>query len=619
MMNRPPRWASLCVLVFSLGALGTAHAQTAPVGNAHPSAEVAEISSQPFGDILGQPSGTLAEKLAFAEELDLEPLRDLAVFHGGRVKIVDTLARETVAALTGRDRFETFLEGEGGELEERSFDPLFTMLDAAIDPMWYEHEPLLHIGYLPLRRKIIELENPKLQTMSKAEADEIDALRERELKLTRVSLGAALSHLATLERDYVDKAPFLKGIGDIRRAQFRFARLADAMLLVAPDGATDNWHHIAESDYPKSEEVRSITLAMGEAWRARDAEGVNARVADLAAILPTIHGEMYPTSRRSLELSYNRANLFAWGYWVYLLATVVLLLAVTTQRRSLRVAGITLLMLAIGMHGLGFVARCVIAERWAIQNQFESMIGVSLFGALLATAIMFARKSWLLGAAAAAMGFLVLVTATEVQIPGKSIGREAAILNTSVLLKYHVTTVLTSYGLISLGFVLSVFYLVTHYMKGLGSGEVASAISHETIPKRERGDSSLDSGGVDAHGRHAHATVDATQTRRAITGTLRDLDRATMTVLQLAFWTLAVGILLGAWWADHSWGRFWAFDPKETWALATWIIYLIVIHVRQVAKTRELTTAWLSVLGFIVMLWTYFGVNLLLPGLHSYA
>lgn len=93
-----------------------------------------------------------------------------------------------------------------------------------------------------------------------------------------------------------------------------------------------------------------------------------------------------------------------------------------------------------------------------------------------------------------------------------------------------------------------------------------------------------------------------------------------MTVLQLAFWTLGVGILLGAWWADHSWGRWWAFDPKETWALVTWIVYLIVIHLRFTGvKNKPLITAWMSVVGFIVMIWTYFGVNLLLPGLHAYA
>ena len=101
---------------------------------------------------------------------------------------------------------------------------------------------------------------------------------------------------------------------------------------------------------------------------------------------------------------------------------------------------------------------------------------------------------------------------------------------------------------------------------------------------------------------------------------LSELDAAQMIVLQLAFWTLGVGILLGAWWADHSWGRWWAFDPKETWALITWIVYLIVVHVRIGAPAKKgITTAWLSVAGFIVMLWTYFGVNLLLPGLHAYA
>ncbi|MBC7771790.1 MAG: cytochrome c biogenesis protein CcsA, partial [Pyrinomonadaceae bacterium] len=100
---------------------------------------------------------------------------------------------------------------------------------------------------------------------------------------------------------------------------------------------------------------------------------------------------------------------------------------------------------------------------------------------------------------------------------------------------------------------------------------------------------------------------------------LSDLDKAQMIILQLAFWTLGTGILLGAWWADHSWGRWWAFDPKELWALITWMVYLIVIHIRFTVKDRALWTAWLSVVGFFVMLWTYFGVNLLLPGLHAYA
>jgi len=193
---------------------------------------------------------------------------------------------------------------------------------------------------------------------------------------------------------------------------------------------------------------------------------------------------------------------------------------------------------------------------------------------------------------------MVLITATQTGIPGEHIEREAAILNTSILLKYHVTTVLVSYSLITLGFVCSVFYLGTYYMAKLRRPAAGLA----TV-----GGAAVMTGGGEAAGAGGERT-------------LVDLDRAQMIVLQLAFWTLGVGILLGAWWADHSWGRWWAFDPKETWALITWIVYLIVIHVRlTTGKDRGLVTAWLSVLGFIAMLWTYFGVNLLLPGLHAYA
>ena len=90
-------------------------------------------------------------------------------------------------------------------------------------------------------------------------------------------------------------------------------------------------------------------------------------------------------------------------------------------------------------------------------------------------------------------------------------------------------------------------------------------------------------------------------------------------VLQLAFWILGAGIICGAIWADMSWGRPWGWDPKETFALVTWLVYLIIIHVRLVAKQRALWTAILAFVGFFVMLFNWIGVNFFLVGLHSYA
>ena len=78
--------------------------------------------------------------------------------------------------------------------------------------------------------------------------------------------------------------------------------------------------------------------------------------------------------------------------------------------------------------------------------------------------------------------------------------------------------------------------------------------------------------------------------------TLTTLDQANMVILQMAFWFLGIGIICGAVWADHSWGRPWGWDPKETFALITWIVYLIIVHIRIVApKVKQTTTAWLSV------------------------
>lgn len=97
------------------------------------------------------------------------------------------------------------------------------------------------------------------------------------------------------------------------------------------------------------------------------------------------------------------------------------------------------------------------------------------------------------------------------------------------------------------------------------------------------------------------------------------LDGTTMILMELAFITLWVGIILGAAWADVSWGRPWGWDPKEVFALNTWIIFLILVHVRLKVQDKGLWTAVLAVAGFVVMMFNWIGVNFFIVGLHSYA
>ena len=99
---------------------------------------------------------------------------------------------------------------------------------------------------------------------------------------------------------------------------------------------------------------------------------------------------------------------------------------------------------------------------------------------------------------------------------------------------------------------------------------------------------------------------------------LRQMDYLSYRLVAFGFLFLTVVILSGAIWAEQAWSAFWTWDPKEVWALITWIIYAIYLHRRLRAKKRGLAMAWYLIVAVPVVLFTFAGVNTLLPGLHSY-
>lgn len=96
------------------------------------------------------------------------------------------------------------------------------------------------------------------------------------------------------------------------------------------------------------------------------------------------------------------------------------------------------------------------------------------------------------------------------------------------------------------------------------------------------------------------------------------LDIISYKMITFGFLFLTLGIITGSVWANSAWGTYWSWDPKETWSLITWFIYAIYLHVRFTKKWKGKMAARISVLGFLAMAFTYFGVNYLLKGLHSY-
>jgi cytochrome c-type biogenesis protein CcsB len=613
--------AAVCVLALGMGTQPVFAQSATPAGNSHPQTQL--LAKEGLVNPFGEPARTgmdVATKQKLAAEVDLKLLGELALYHNGRVKVLQTLAEETVESITGRkNHVDLVPEQVGGETKYRKvkYDPTFTFMDMIIDPGYYDDKPLIGVNYLPLRDALLE----RVFTDKTVQAGHnVDDVRETWRRLGRLTPAMVGSHLHEVSDNAKLTQEMQRGLGNVHQAMQLYLASSGNLEMVPGANKDEAWKHLSTLN-PQSAAGKAV-FELGQAWRKGDAAGVNAAAAVLKRELPAINPELYPAQRLQLEMVYNRVNFFEWGMWLYAGATLGLLLAFGTGRAWLRVMGIGLLLAAVSVHFAGFGLRAMIAERYVIQNQFESMTGVSLFAAIVGLFLASWRKQLIFAAAAAGVGFMILVTATQTGIPGQAINREAAILNTSVLLKYHVTTVLLSYGLIALGLMVALFYLGTYYLGG-GRQEMM-AVAEKSEPRQQMPAGVMgimspavlvSAGALSETESQASGVAAAGKTR-----VLADLDKAHMTILQLAFWTLGVGILLGAWWADHSWGRWWAFDPKETWALVTWIVYLVVIHVRvSGAKNRGLVTAWLSVAGFIAMLWCYFGVNLLLPGLHAYA
>ena len=98
-----------------------------------------------------------------------------------------------------------------------------------------------------------------------------------------------------------------------------------------------------------------------------------------------------------------------------------------------------------------------------------------------------------------------------------------------------------------------------------------------------------------------------------------NLDRITYKTISIAFPLLTLMIASGAYWANQTWGSYWSWDPKETWGAITWLVYALYLHMRITRGWRGRRAAYFAIAGFAVVMFTFFGVTYLLPGLHAYA
>ena len=236
-----------------------------------------------------------------------------------------------------------------------------------------------------------------------------------------------------------------------------------------------------------------------------------------------------------------------------------------------------LTILGFGLHLLAVLARGLAAGRapWGNMYEFAVVAALTATGAFL----VFLRREpgralgvWITALVALTLGLALTVLYTPA-------GALVPVLNTYWLV-IHVAAAITAGGVFTVSFVATVLYRVKLRAERTGRGSRRYA-GH--LPSSDA------------------------------------LNRVTHTAVLFGFpiWTFAV--IAGAIWAENAWGRYWGWDPKETWAFITWVMYAAHLHAEATAGWRGTKASWFSLLGYAAFIFNFFGVNMWITGLHSYA
>ena len=269
-------------------------------------------------------------------------------------------------------------------------------------------------------------------------------------------------------------------------------------------------------------------------------------------------------------------KLFPFYATVGIIMLLVLIVMIVSGRpgKSLIVKILSILVLAgFVFHTYGLGVRWYISGHSPMSNGYESLLFISWVTVLVGLG--FGRKSALTLAATAVLASLTLMVA-HLSFMDPEITNLVPVLQ-SYWLTLHVSVITASYGFLGLGAILGLVNMILYALENIRS-------------------------------------------RKHVLQTIDELSVISYRSLTLGLYFLTIGTFLGAVWANESWGRYWGWDPKETWSLITIFVYAFVIHAKNIRGLKSIFSYNLmSVYAFFSVLMTYFGVNYYLSGLHSYA
>ena len=556
-----------------------------------------------------------ADDRPFHERIDLRPLDAVAVFTDGRLKSFGSDANAQMQFVTGSKS----VAGQGAD---------FTYLDLLFRPGAYEDADLIYVKNREVRARIAQA----AVAAQAALAERMRAFESSGLVSEQVlAIPGVRDELEAMERDLIRTAKDVDAIKGALQVKDPAFLLGSLRVIPPGDASVDRpWTSIGDimllgaepASLPPSLRDRPVAAVPGiddaaqkrlaaewrglvMAWQQGDADGVNARVRAVADALPRLVPSIYPPEARlRWEGWYFRNGNLSRTWMVYMAAIVLLLLGLVYRWPRALAAGMAVFAAAFALQTFAVMLRWYIADRWPNSNMFEAVTTAAWMGtaAAFAAEMLLLRRTRmrglvLLGAAVTSMVALMAAYLLPVQL-NANVSNMMPVLR-DVWLYIHTNVVIFSYALIFMASVSAFGYLVWR-MRGGGP-----AYAHV-------------GGAGQAMRLASDAGADATADHRP--GAFGEvLDGVTMLLTEVSFVMLWSGIVMGAIWADESWGRPWGWDPKEVFALNTFIIFALLIHVRWKVRDKGLWTAVLAVVGAGVMLFNWIVINFVISGLHSYA
>jgi ABC-type transport system involved in cytochrome c biogenesis permease subunit len=387
-------------------------------------------------------------------------------------------------------------------------------------------------------------------------------------KMIPAGVAAVKAQQAGQKFDQTDFTAFAAYIQD-----FQFMSSLEPPLILPPNGARE-WRRMGDAllDAPRG-------VAVDEAIRdyAKMAGALAANQPDeFNSALKGYNSMLVPTQTKALakaraEVFFNQMEPFYNAMVIYVLAGLLAIFSWFNLSETLRRSSVWLIGLAFVIHTTGLIYRMVLEGRPPVTNLYSSAIFIGWGAVLLGLILEKFHKNGIGAVVSAGIGFITLIIAHHLALEGDTMEMMRAVLDTNFWLATHVVAVTVGYASTFVAGFLALIYIVRGVF---------------------------------------------TKTLDEVTG--KSLARMVYGIVCFATLFSFVGTVLGGIWADQSWGRFWGWDPKENGALIIVLWNALILHLRWGGIIRERGLINCAIFGNIVTAWSWFGVNMLGIGLHSY-